>query len=181
MFWNKRYFGLFAVIACLCMIIAPLKVDAVSTSNAITREGSKLLLNGKPYSFTGVNAYELATDWSINEGCGGMLSDTQMDAFFGSLRPHSVVRFWVFQDLATNKTTETRDWTAIDRVFKYAEKNNQFLLPVIGNHWPECDGGTAKNDAWYNGGYKKPFTPDGKQRVSYISYLKEVLNIPYTQ
>ena len=52
---------------------------------------------GCPRVFTGYNAYQLATDWGTNAGCGGMATTAQIDAFFASLRPDSLVRFWAFQ------------------------------------------------------------------------------------
>ena len=61
--------------------------------------------------FTGFNAYELATDWGTNAGCGGMATTAQIDTFFGSLRPDSLVRFWAFQgSMATNVNTGQLDW-----------------------------------------------------------------------
>ena len=61
--------------------------------------------------FTGFNAYQLATDWGTNAGCGGMATTAQIDAFFGSLRPNSLVRFWAFQGtMATNVHTGQLDW-----------------------------------------------------------------------
>jgi hypothetical protein len=121
---------------------------ALASSPTIGRNNNVLTLYGKPYTYTGINAYELATYWGDNAGCGGMLSDTDLDTFFASLRPNSVVRFWAFQDLAMNYQTGARSWKGIDRVFASAAKYNQFLLPTIANHWNACDGGNStKNDA----------------------------------
>ena len=38
----------------------------------ITASGQNLEVGGVPTKFTGVNAYELATDWGTNAGCGGI-------------------------------------------------------------------------------------------------------------
>ena len=69
----------------------------------ITAHGQSLEIGGVPTVFTGFNAYQLATDWGTNAGCGGMATTAQIDAFFASLRPNSLVRFWAFQGtMATN-------------------------------------------------------------------------------
>lgn len=174
--WNFSR-RLFVLLAAMMIATSGLLVSNVSAQQpVITRDGAQLKRDGKTYTFTGVNAYQLATYWPVNEGCGGMLGDAEMDAFFASLRPNSVVRFWAFQDQAINKNTGQRDWTAIDRVFRSAEKNNQYVLPVIANHYPECDGGALKTDTWYEGGYTTPFSPDGKTtRVSYQAYMQELV------
>ena len=66
-----------------------------------------------PTKFTGFNAYQLATDWGTNAGCGGMATPAQIDSFFASLRPNSLVRFWAFQGtIATNVHTHQLDWAA---------------------------------------------------------------------
>ncbi len=68
---------------------------APGTAPVITASGRGLLLGEQPYRALGYNADELATDWGVNAGCGGMLSDSQLNAFFVSLPPNSLVRFWV--------------------------------------------------------------------------------------
>jgi hypothetical protein len=76
----------------------------------ITAQGQHLEIGGTPTLFTGFDAYQLATDWGTNGGCGSMASPAQMDAFFGSLRPDSLVRFWAFQGtMATNVHTGQTD------------------------------------------------------------------------
>ncbi|MBL7513167.1 cellulase family glycosylhydrolase [Frankia nepalensis] len=131
--------------------------------------GTSLKLNGQTYRFTGVNAYELATYWDVNAGCGGQVND--LDAFFGSLRPNSMVRTWAFQDLATNKHTGKRDWTGIDRVVKAAERHGQRLILTIGNHWADCDQ-PKKGKEWYEDGYR---AVQPGQPTSYWDYLREVV------
>ena len=82
------------------------------------RRVSNLEIGGVPTLFTGFNAYQLATDWGTNAGCGGMASAAQIDAFFASLRPDSLVRFWAFQGtIATNVHTGQLDWQPLDNVF----------------------------------------------------------------
>src|SRR3954452_1551634 len=146
--------------------------------NVITRSGATLMLHGQAYRFTGVNAYELATYWSVNAGCGAQLSDSELDAFFAGLRPDSVVRFWAFQALAVNKSSRTLDFTGIDRVFAAAERRGQRLLPVLGNQSGTCDDGHWKDAAWFGGGYGGTYDDSGRglQVMPYSSWVTTVVN-----
>lgn len=144
---------------------------APADAGVITRAGSQLLLDGAPYRFTGVNAFQLATFWSVNAGCGQQASDTDLDALFGGLRPNSVVRFWAFQSLATNRLSGAEDFTGLDRVVAAAERHQQRLILTLGNHWSECDG-PAKPTEWYAGGYQVA-TPGA--RTSYLEHVRAVV------
>ena len=56
----------------------------------------------------------------------------QIDSFFSSLRPNSLVRFWAFQGaMATNVHTDQLDWAPLDNVFYQAAKYHVYLIPVI--------------------------------------------------
>jgi mannan endo-1,4-beta-mannosidase len=142
----------------------------------VAHQGTQFSLDGSPWRFTGVNAYELATFWGINAGCGPMLTDVQMESFFASLRPGSAVRFWAFQGLATNATTKQRDWRPIDRVVEAATRHRQKLIMALSGQGGGCDDGHWKDVAWYNGGYRRAFDDDGKgiAPAPYWSYLHDV-------
>lgn len=129
----------------------------------ITRVGRELRLNGQPYRFTGFNAYSLAADYALVNGCGQQINNRS--AFFAALRPNSVVRFWAFAPFATNRTSGTRDWRAIDAVFNAAAAHGQRVLPVIANQWSECDSGAERTVAWYRTGYQ----------TSLLPYLREIV------
>jgi len=116
-----------------------------------------LTLNGSRYQFAGVNAYELATWWSVNYGCGSEVGD--LDGFFNSLSPNSVVRFWAFQDFTMSKRTGGRDWTPIDRVVQAAERTHQRLIFVFADQWANCHGEQYKDAAFYQGGFKTTRPP----------------------
>jgi hypothetical protein len=138
------------------------KPVTASAPGFVARRGTQLYLDGSPWRFTGVDAYELATAWGINAGCGPMVTDAQMDDLFASLRPRSAVRFWAFQGLATNSTTKQRDWRPIDRVVRAAARHGQKLIMVLSGQGGGCDDGHWKDVAWYRGGYNRAFDGDGK-------------------
>ncbi|MBK5305297.1 MAG: hypothetical protein JJD92_01270 [Frankiaceae bacterium] len=169
---------LVVVLSLLCVSVALAESAAAREPDTISRSGAQFMLHGQPYRFTGVNAYELATFWSVNAGCGQQLSDAQLDGFFSGLRPDSVVRFWAFQALGVNKQSRTLDFTGLDRVFTAAARHGQRLIPVLGNQDGTCDDGHWKDAAWYSGGYKSVFNDDGRglNVVSYSTWVSNVVN-----
>jgi hypothetical protein len=145
----------------------------------VTRRGTQLFLNGKPYRVLSVNAYELATYWTINQGCGGMLTDAQLDAFFASLPANTSVRMWGFQgSMATNPSTHARDWRALDRVINAASRHGDHLVVSLGNQAGDCDDGHWKDAAWYRGGYRNVYPGDGYSiaTVSYWDWVHEIVS-----
>jgi mannan endo-1,4-beta-mannosidase len=149
----------------------------------ITASGHDLEVGGVPTKFTGVNAYELATAWGTNAGCGGMENSAQIAALFSSLAPGSVVRFWAFQGTtATDISTDHIDWAPIDEVFHLAATYHIYLIPAITSQGGSCDGGHWQDPSWYAGGYKDVFnTPansngTGHTPLSYWTYLQELVS-----
>jgi len=149
----------------------------------ITAQGQNLEIGGVPTKFSGLNAYELATDWGINAGCGTMPTTAQIDAFFSSLRPNSLVRFWAFQGtMATNVNTGQLDWRPLDNVFYQAAKYHVYLIPTISGQSGNCDGGHWQDPAWYSGGFKDVYNSaadsDGRglTPLSYWDYMNAIVS-----
>jgi mannan endo-1,4-beta-mannosidase len=149
--------------------------DIVATPY-ISANGTKLYLNGEPYQFTGVNAFNLGS-YVGNAGCGGQVND--FDAFFSQLRPNSTVRMWAFQgSITTNVTTKQTDWTGLDRAVAAAHKYGNKLILVLGNQAGTCDDGHWKDKSWYEGGYKQAFNDSGNglTPLPYLDYVKLVVS-----
>ena len=164
---------------------APATPQPAATSAApapggyLSRQGTKLVLDGAQYRVVGLNAYELATDWGYNFGCGGELDDRTLDNFFATLPPRSLVRMWGFQgSMATNPTTHQRDWTGLDRVVAAAQRHGQMLVVSLGNQPGSCDDGHWKDRAWYSGGYRNVYPGDGSSvaTVSYWDWVHEIVS-----
>jgi hypothetical protein len=130
----------------------------LASTGTIISGGGRLLLDGRPYRFVGVNAYELATEWGVNAGCGAMLSDDQLNAFFAALRPNSLVRIWVLQgSMATNFNSHQLDWGPLDRVFNAAANHGQRLIASLAGIGGVCDNMHWQDPSWFNGGYMSVF------------------------
>lgn len=164
--------------------ISPKSVTAVTApepapapSGVVSASGDELVLNGQPYHFVGVNAYEIATEWGVNAGCGPQLSDAQLDQLFAALPPDSMVRFWAFQGtMATNVTTRQIDWAPLDRVFAAAAQYHQRLIPVLAGESGSCDSGHWADLSWYDGGFLDVFNAGGMTPLSYWDYLQAIVN-----
>ena len=148
----------------------------------ITAQGQHLEIAGVPTLFTGFNAYQLATDWGTNAGCGDMATTAQIDAFFASLRPDSLVRFWALQGtMATNFHTGQLDWAPLDNIFYQAAKYHVYLIPVLGGQGSSCDGGTWQDPAWYSGGFRNVYDFDidseghGLTPLPYWDYVNDFI------
>jgi mannan endo-1,4-beta-mannosidase len=149
----------------------------------ITASRRNLEVGGLPTKFTCVNAFELATAWGTNNGCGGMESPAQIAALFASLGPGSLVRFWAFQgDFATNVHTGAIDWAPLDQVFYLAAAYHVYLIPTITDQGGTCDGGHWQDPSWYDGGYRDVFNSatdsdgSGLTPLSYWSYMTELVS-----
>ena len=166
--------------------VSPRSLEAeptIQASDADTPTGNAhLTLDGLPYTAIGVNAYEIATDWGVDAGCGAMLSNQQLDQFFASLPPNSLVRFWAWQGTtAVNVNTGQIDWAPLDRVFAAAAAYGQRLIPVLAGQGGGCDdGGRWQDPAWYDGGfmqvYNDPALGQGTTPLSYWDYLQAIVN-----
>ena len=143
----------------------------------ITAVDGRLLLNGKARWFTGVNAYNATTDWSVNWGCGSMIAD--LGTLFDAMPRHSLVRTWAFQALGyNNKSTHAIDFSAIDRVVKAAKAHHDFLILTLSDQAGTCDDGHFHDASWYAGGYRRSYNDDGRglaESMSYLDWVKRVV------
>lgn len=134
----------------------------------VTATPGGLRLDGAPWWPTGVNAYELATDWSINAGCGAMVD---LDQFFGSLAPGSLTRFDAFQSQAMNTRTGQLDPGPIDAVFAAAAKHGQLVLPVLSPQDGACHDGPFKQRDFYQDGWTQPQSGNGIDVLSFQAWM----------
>ncbi|MDI9915065.1 cellulase family glycosylhydrolase [Rhodococcus sp. IEGM 1379] len=137
-------------------------------SSRVDASESGLSLDGQAWWPTGFNAYQLATDWSVNFGCGAMVD---LDEYFGSLPPRSLTRFDAFQALAINRFTGQMDYGPMDAVFDAAERHDQLLVPVLSPQDGACETGKFKSRDWYVDGWKN-YTPEfGRETMSFQDWM----------
>ena len=155
----------------------------IPVSPVIRAQGTHLTLNGAVYHFTGVNAYEAATDYGTNAGCGADLDNAQMSQLFASLPPNSLVRIAALQgSMAINVHTLAIDWGPLDRVFAAAAAHGQRLIVTIANQSGTCDNMHWEDPSWYEGGYRNVYNDRGTTAgtgltpLSYWAYLQLLVN-----
>ncbi len=119
----------------------------------VTITGGTLHLDGRPWWPTGFNAYQLATDWTVNAGCGAMVD---LDSYFSSRQPGTVTRFNAFQNLAVDKRNGKLNFEPIDAVFAAAERHRQLLIPVLAAQDGACEDEQYKTREWYLNGWQEP-------------------------
>lgn len=133
------------------------------------------------HPIVGLNAYELATDYGVNDGCGADIHSST-DSFFASLPRDTIVRFFAFQAFGTaskeTAVSNTLDWGPLDNVFSAAAKYGDKLIPVLGNEWAACDGvddqpGVQKGDSFFSGGYEKN-SDEGP--LSYYQWVHDIVS-----
>ncbi len=94
----------------------------------ITRQGTRLMLNGKRYKAAGMN-------WDQAIGCGlagSQPSDAQADRYFAELNPQSMTRIWALIGMPGFR------WETYDRVVKAAERHGQYLCVTLLNGLKDC-------------------------------------------
>jgi mannan endo-1,4-beta-mannosidase len=123
----------------------------MSGASRVSVIGGKIRLDGEPWWPTGFDAYQLGTDWSVNQGCGAQVD---VDRYFKSLPAHSLTRFNAYASLARNKYSGAEDFTPIDAIFAAAERHGQFLIPVLSSGEGACEDGVFKDHDWYAGGWR---------------------------
>jgi hypothetical protein len=140
--------------------------DTMPTGGFVQRSGKQLLLDGEPYTFSGLNVY-----YANSRGrCGPSvdLGDT-LDQWGGG---KEVLRAWFFQNLATSDGE--RDWSAFDQTIAIAKERGYRIIATLANQWGDCDTGYGyKSEDWYRSGYK---AKDPLGTVSYRDYVAEIVS-----
>ncbi|MFF0817781.1 beta-mannosidase [Rhodococcus sp. NPDC003318] len=148
---------------CITLVLAAVAVMTGSgAANAappaparVGTDGTGLTLDGQPWWPLGLNAYQLATNWSINRGCGAQVD---LDAYFSSLPRTTITRFNAFSALATDKYTGAVDFAPIDAVFAAAERHGQLVIPVLAAQDGACENDVFKQRDWYSTGWQQTAT-----------------------
>lgn len=135
-------------------VSAPERTGTAANADRAARlgvDGTSLTLDGRAFWPIGLNAYQLATDWTINAGCGAQVD---LDRYFGSLPAHSLTRVNIYSTFAVNKATGQLDFTALDAVFAAAARHDQLLIAVLTGGEGGCENSYVKDYDWFAGGWR---------------------------
>ncbi|MEU4689243.1 carbohydrate-binding domain-containing protein [Actinoplanes sp. NPDC023714] len=126
-------------------------------SGFITRDGTRLMLDGKPFQYAGLNAFGMS---GCDQADGQPWTDAELDSYFGKLAPNTVTRTWAFRNGGL---------PVLDRIVASAAKHRQKVLFTLAdgrNYCGEYDGssnpgteGVDKTLAWYQGGFRTDYLP----------------------
>ena len=119
--------------------------------------------NVEPWRPVGYNQYRLtsAPGGYTCDGGYGDVSDEKLAAWLDQIRAAgaTVVRTWFFQSQFDPDGTgpEAGNFNAFDRVVQGAAARGMKVVPVLVNHWADCEfGGQAKDVDFYESGYQSP-------------------------
>ncbi len=155
---RKRFHVLSIAAFLLLLVIIPITVitsvqrqdlrSRVAGSLFVTKSGSNLMVNGSPLRLIGYNWHWMGT------GCRAP-ANTGIDTTFSQIKTAShgnVVRTAFYQSGSNNGA-----YSDFDRYIAYAKKYGLYIVPVLVNHWTNCEPSIAtKPSSWYQSGYKQP-------------------------
>lgn len=117
-----------------------------SARSRVQTTADGFLLDGQPWWPSGLNAYQLGTEWDLNKGCGAQVD---LDSYFAALPTESVTRFNLFASMVVDKKTNKTNFSRLDAIFAAAGDHDQLLVPVLASGEGACEDGEFKNNAWY--------------------------------
>jgi endo-1,4-beta-mannosidase len=176
--------ALLAALVALAIQVAPSLADesAGSFSEAGTLDGvvkahdGAFATDAQPWQSVGYNDYRLtaAPGGYVCDTSYGEVSDDQLAARLdrAAASGATVIRTWFFQSFWDPDGDGSGDYSAFDRVLAAAAERGLRVVPVIANHWGDCEAGTQTKDLdFYAGGFREPFAGDA---LSYLDYAGEL-------
>jgi len=146
----------------------------------IARDGTRLMLDGKPWRFLGYNDWYAAS--KIQASCTGHspYSDTELDAELARFEATGakVVRAWFFQSLALKMGRI--DYSGFERLLSHAKAHHLRVIAVLANGQKDCEpGGKPKYLEWFSRQPAFPGSPlyqtvEPGYLLSYRQYAAEV-------
>jgi mannan endo-1,4-beta-mannosidase len=118
----------------------------------VVRDGQHLMLDGRPYLFTGANIYNAN---SVNNYWYTLGTGDGLDRALRDLGPGTnVIRAWFGQWLA-NPTGSGIDWTVFDHTLSTARAHGYKVIVTFGDQDGTWDDGVSKtlDSQWYQFGY----------------------------
>ncbi len=154
---KKRFQALSIAAFLLLLVIIPITIitslqrhdlrSPGAASPFVTKSGPNLMVNGSPLRLVGYNWHWMGT------GCGAP-TNTEIATTFAQIKTasHSNVIKTAFYQSGSNKGA----YIDFDRYIAYAKKYGLYIVPMLVNHWTNCEPSTAtKPSSWYQSGYKQ--------------------------
>ncbi len=136
------------------------QLQGATSTGLITRNGRRLMRNGKEFVFTGVNIYNANSDgnYSYNLATGDLFAQA-LQSLGSSV---TIVRAWFGQWLARPKSTNGQlTWSYFDHTLNTAHKYGKQVIVVLADQdgsW--CDGIKKTYESnWYQYGYRTLVSP----------------------
>lgn len=155
-----------------------------SASGFVTRSGTKLMLNGQDYRFTGVNIYNAnsVNNYWYTLGTGNGLAQAFDDIDAGTGGNAKVMRAW-FGQWQLKPSNNTVDWSVFDHTINTAKAHGYKVVVVFADQDGTWDDGIKKtlDSQWYQSGYKTVVsnvasTWNAVNQWTYKDYVGQVVN-----
>jgi mannan endo-1,4-beta-mannosidase len=143
-------FSLIALTAIAALGFGLTQTQAHAAPWYLSRSGSQLVLNGKPYTYVSFNAYGMT-----GQETGSPYPRSVIDAYFRNLPTKSLTRTWAWKN---------NGMSGIDAVVQSAQVNNQMVILSL-SEGAGFDGAGKKNEEWFATGYKADLLPWVRQVV----------------
>jgi mannan endo-1,4-beta-mannosidase len=122
----------------------------------VSRSGTGLVLDGRPFRFDGLNIYNAN---SRNNCWYSLGKGSALGASLTAIGPgQEVFRSWFFQRQAT--VDGARDWRAFDHTLAVAAASGEHVIATLTDQWGNCDSSDDyKGLSWYQTGYATRVDP----------------------
>ena len=155
-----------AVVVLSSGCVRPVITSGSSAQGWVSRAGSQLVLNGRPWQFTGLNIYNA----NSRDNCSYTMEAPELGEALDASRA-GAMRAWFFQSLAT--TAGQRDWSKFDATLDAARARNVHVVVTLADQWGACEPGEYKDASWYADRYRTE-KPSGLP-ATYREWVAEIV------
>ncbi len=150
--------------------------DPTALSGLVKARNGGFLVDGRPWQAVGFNDYRLVAEPGgyVCDGDSGEVSGAELGDELDRARAAgaTVIRTWFFQSSWDADGDGDGDWSAFDRIVDAAAARGIRVVPVLANHWTDCENGGAEKDLdFYAGGYAEA---QGPYALNYLEYAAAI-------
>jgi hypothetical protein len=162
----------------------PLRIEAISPTNFVTRSSNQLMLNGQPFRFSGANMHWLGL---LDTGGGTYPTHAQIDQVFADaaamginvVRSHTLgISIGCSKCLFPNpaeKTINPQAWDTIDYAIQKAHQANIRLIIPFTDEYKYYHGGIHSFLDWRGLSDQNSFYTDPRVIADYHNYLQTLI------